>query len=138
MQLNKQQGHLLDFRGLSTCSTPIDMEEDLASMFQELTLVGQGGKGKAAKARGRSARLEALDDKLAALYSSNQPCSFHQFRAYIKSQGICLANCHAYGSQAALRIQLQQHRNLIVHKGEAKHFICPTVPGCGVVMSYCL
>ena len=50
----------------------------------------------------------------------NQPCSFKQFKAYIKSQGICLANCCAYGSQAALKTQLQEHRNLVVHKEEAK------------------
>ena len=89
-------------------------------MFQELSLVGQGGKGKAAKAWGRNARLQALNDKLATLHSSNQPCSFTKFKAYIKSQGICLANCRSYGSQAALRTQLQQHRNLVVYREEAK------------------
>ena len=89
-------------------------------MFGELSLVGPGGKSKAAKRQCRIARLEALDDKLAELHNSNQPCSFKQFKAYSKSQGICLANCHAYGSQAALKTHLQENRNLVVHREEAK------------------
>ena len=92
----------------------------LPACFRRWLWWGRGAKGKAAKARGRSARLQALDDRLAALHSSNLPCSFNQFKAYINSQGICLAKCRAYGSQAALRTQLQQQPNLAVYRGEAK------------------
>ena len=46
----------------------------------------------------------------------------HCARPRLRAMGICLGNARAYGSAAALRLELLQRPNLIVPLKKAKHF----------------
>ncbi|KAK9842759.1 hypothetical protein WJX74_001903 [Apatococcus lobatus] len=74
----------------------------------------------------KNSRLEKLEDQLSAL-KLQKDLSNAKFKAFVKSQHICLGNCKSYHSHADLLRALSKPENR-VNRNDAKKF--PAVKQC--------